>query len=78
MTRHGFPQPPSLVRGHGAHHSDAEVVDVIANGTGMMPAYGGRISPRDRWAIAAYVSTLAADDAAPPEEDGHEAHDHEH
>ena len=58
LVRHGFPAPPSLVTGHGAHHSIEHIVDVIANGKGKMPEYGDRIGASDRRAIAAYVVTL--------------------
>jgi len=32
--------------------------DVITNGFGAMQDYSAQISPRDRWAIAAYVRAL--------------------
>ena len=32
--------------------------DVITNGFGSMPAYGGMIAPADRWAIVAYLRAL--------------------
>ena len=37
---------------------DGEYYEVITNGKGTMPAYGARISPRDRWAIVRYVRAL--------------------
>jgi mono/diheme cytochrome c family protein len=33
-------------------------VNVIANGFGSMYAYGSRVAPADRWAIAAYIRAL--------------------
>jgi mono/diheme cytochrome c family protein len=47
--------------------------DVITNGFGEMPSYSTAISPRDRWAIIAYVRALqlsqwATVDAIPQEE----------
>ena len=32
--------------------------DVITNGYGAMYSFAGRVSPRDRWAIAAYIRAL--------------------
>ncbi|HKG23843.1 MAG TPA: cytochrome c, partial [Blastocatellia bacterium] len=32
--------------------------DVITNGFGAMPDYSAQITPRDRWAIIAYVRAL--------------------
>lgn len=65
VVKHGFPAAPSLVSGHGAHHSEDYMYDVITNGVGAMPAYGSRISPADRRAIIRYTEHLhqrASDD----------------
>lgn len=32
--------------------------DVMTNGFGTMYSYSDRISPKDRWAIAAYIRVL--------------------
>ena len=32
--------------------------EVITNGYGAMYSYGERVSPEDRWAVAAYVRVL--------------------
>lgn len=37
---------------------DGQIFDTITNGFGLMPAYRYPISPRDRWAIVAYIRTL--------------------
>jgi hypothetical protein len=34
------------------------IFDVMTNGFGAMPPYGTMISPRDRWAIVAYIRAL--------------------
>lgn len=54
----GFPAPLSF-------HQDAlraieppAIVEVIANGQGLMLPMAERIAPTDRWAIAAYVKAL--------------------
>ncbi len=58
VVERGFRHPPS-------YHSDklraapvGHFFDVITNGFGAMTDYGDRISPRDRWAIAAYIRAL--------------------
>ena len=58
IVQHGFPAPPS-------YHSDALMkapastfYDAITNGYGVMYAYAARVSPRDRWAIVAYIRAL--------------------
>ena len=58
IVRHGFPKPPS-------YHSDALLkapastfYDTITNGYGVMYSYAARVSPRDRWAIVAYIRAL--------------------
>jgi mono/diheme cytochrome c family protein len=66
VTR-GFPAPPSYhqkrLREAGAEH----FVAVITTGIGRMYAYGDRIPPQDRWAIAHYVKSLQAAEAESPE-----------
>lgn len=54
----GFQQPPS-------YHSDrlrnvpvGHFFDVITNGFGNMYSYASRVSPDDRWRIAAYIRAL--------------------
>lgn len=54
----GFQQPPS-------YHSDrlrnapvGHFFDVITNGFGNMYSYAARVSPDDRWRIAAYIRAL--------------------
>ncbi len=58
ITEYGMPVPTSL------HDADlrAEPVGtyftIITNGTRVMPPYGSRILPADRWAIIAYIRAL--------------------
>ena len=58
VVRRGFPKPPSfhtdMLRKAPAGH----FVYVITHGFGRMSPYADRISPPDRWAIAAYVRAL--------------------
>ncbi len=59
--------PPSLQQARIRALSDAQVVDVITDGYGLMPSYAGRIPPEDRWATVAYVRALQLSFAVPRE-----------
>lgn len=58
VVQRGFPAPPSYLsarlRGAPARH----FYDVISKGYGIMYPYGDRVSPKDRWAIVAYIRAL--------------------
>lgn len=58
VVRRGFKRPTSYhddrLRGAPVGH----FFDVITNGFGVMPNYAAQITPRDRWAIAAYIRAL--------------------
>ena len=54
----GFPQPPSLHIARLRAVPSRYFVDVIAHGHGAMYSYANRVSPADRWAIAAYIRAL--------------------
>jgi mono/diheme cytochrome c family protein len=58
IVRRGFVTPPSF---HDQRLRDAPpgyFVEVISNGYGAMYGYNDRVTPADRWKIAAYVKTL--------------------
>jgi cytochrome c553 len=58
IVQRGFPHPPSY---HIERLRDAPVghfFNVMTNGFGVMYSYGSRISPADRWRIAAYIRAL--------------------
>lgn len=58
VVQRGFPAPPSL---HAPHLRQAPLrhfYQVISEGVGVMYAYGARVAPPDRWAIAAYIRAL--------------------
>lgn len=60
VVQRGFPPPPSL---HEQRLREAPLwhfYDVISDGYGVMYAYGDRVKPADRWAIAAYIRALQA------------------
>ena len=54
----GFPQPPDLHEERLRKAPARYFVDVITSGHGVMYAYADRVSPHDRWAIAAYIRAL--------------------
>jgi cytochrome c len=58
IVQRGFPQPPSFhidrLRQAPAGHFFA----VMTNGYGAMYSYASRVSPEDRWRIAAYIRAL--------------------
>lgn len=58
IVQRGFPQPPSY---HIQRLRDVPVghfFEVMTNGFGAMYSYAARISPADRWRIAAYIRVL--------------------
>ena len=58
IVQKGFPPPPSLHTQRLRETSVGYFFDVITNGYATMYPYSTRISPSDRWAIAAYIRTL--------------------
>ena len=65
VVRRGFPQPPS-------YHIDrlrtaplGHFYDVISHGYGLMPSYASQLTPRDRWAVIAYIRALQLSQHAP-------------
>jgi mono/diheme cytochrome c family protein len=58
VVQRGFSPPPSYhterLRGMPTRH----IYDVITNGYGAMYSFAARVTPQDRWAIAAYVRAL--------------------
>jgi mono/diheme cytochrome c family protein len=73
IAKRGFRRPPSY---HLDRLRDAPVghfYDVITNGFGAMSSYADQVTPRDRWAIIAYIRALQLSQHArradlPPEE----------
>jgi mono/diheme cytochrome c family protein len=58
IVQRGFPSPPSFHDDRLRAAPPGHIVDVITNGYGTMYPYADRVSPEDRWAIAAYVRAL--------------------
>jgi mono/diheme cytochrome c family protein len=66
IVQRGFPKPPSFhdprLRGAPVGH----FFDVMTNGYGVMLPYAARVTPPDRWAIAAYIRALQFSQHATP------------
>lgn len=58
VVRRGFPRPPSLRSGALRQASAQHYFDTMTRGYGVMYSYADRVSPHDRWAIAAYIRAL--------------------
>lgn len=58
VAQRGFPAPPSFHTDRLRTAPLGHFVDVMANGYGAMYPYAARVSPEDRWAIAAYIRAL--------------------
>ena len=58
IVKRGFAKPPSYHIDRLRAAPDGHIFDVITNGYGAMYNYAARVTPRDRWAIVAYVRTL--------------------
>lgn len=54
----GFQQPPSYHLDRLRQAPVGHFFDVMTNGYGAMKSYSDRVSPEDRWRIAAYVRAL--------------------
>ena len=58
IVRRGYRQPPSFHVDRLPQAPIGHFYDTMTNGFGAMPDYRAQITPRDRWAIAAYVRAL--------------------
>lgn len=58
IAQRGFPAPPSLHIERLRQAPPGHFFDVITRGYGAMFSYAGRVEPKDRWAIAAYIRAL--------------------
>ena len=58
IVQRGFQRPPSYHIERLRNAPVGHFFSVITNGFGAMYPYGYRISPRDRWAIIAYIRAL--------------------
>ena len=73
VVKRGMKQPTSFHVERLQQSPPGYFFDVITNGYGVMYDYSARLSPRDRWAVVAYIRTLqfsqAVDASALPQED---------
>jgi mono/diheme cytochrome c family protein len=60
IVQRGFPAPPSYHIDRLRNVPVQHFYDVITSGYGAMFSYAQRVSPHDRWAIAAYIRALQA------------------
>ena len=58
IVRRGYRQPPSFHVDRLQQAPLGHFYDTMTNGFGAMPDYRAQVSPRDRWAIAAYLRAL--------------------
>ena len=58
IVMRGFPQPPSYHIDRLRQAPVGHFFDVMTNGIGSMYSYASRITPEDRWRIAAYIRAL--------------------
>ena len=58
IVQRGFPAPPSYHIDRLRQAPTQHFYDVMTHGFGAMYSFAGRVSPQDRWAIAAYIRAL--------------------
>jgi mono/diheme cytochrome c family protein len=58
IVERGYTPPPSYHIPRLRTVPVGHLFAVVSEGYGSMPSYAGQISPRDRWAIVAYVRAL--------------------
>lgn len=58
VVQRGFPRPPPFTESRLLAAPAGTFYDTITNGYGVMYSYAGRVEPRDRWAIVAYIRAL--------------------
>lgn len=58
VVQRGFVHPPSYMSDKVLNSSTQHYYDVLTNGAGQMYSFAARITPADRWAIAAYIRAL--------------------
>jgi mono/diheme cytochrome c family protein len=58
IVQRGYKQPPSLHDGRLRASGAGYFYDVMTRGFGQMPDYAAQITPKDRWAVVAYIRAL--------------------
>lgn len=67
IVQRGFNRPPSYHIPRLLNAPVGHYFDVMSNGYGTMFSYASRVSPDDRWRIAAYIRLLQRSQLAHPE-----------
>ncbi|TWB12434.1 mono/diheme cytochrome c family protein [Nitrospirillum amazonense] len=68
VVARGFPAPPSLDDPRLVRAPSRYFVEVITQGHGVMYDHADRVTPTDRWAIAAYIRALQRSRSTPVDE----------
>jgi mono/diheme cytochrome c family protein len=68
IVERGFPRPPSFHSARLRQADDMHFWSAITNGAGRMYPYAERVSPRDRWAIVAWIRVLQISGGATAQE----------
>ena len=58
IVQRGFPHPPAFTDDKLMKAKAQHFYDVLTNGKGAMYSYADRVTPADRWAVAAYIRAL--------------------
>jgi mono/diheme cytochrome c family protein len=58
MLHTGYPKAPSFHTDRLREAPPGYLFDVITRGSGAMPSYASQVTPRDRWAVVAYIRAL--------------------
>jgi mono/diheme cytochrome c family protein len=58
IVSRGFPEPPDYAIQRLRDAPVGHFFDVMTHGYGVMASYASRVTPNDRWAIAAYIRLL--------------------
>ncbi|HEY1663557.1 MAG TPA: cytochrome c [Verrucomicrobiae bacterium] len=66
VVQRGFPAPPSYHIDRLRSAPIGHFFDVMTRGYGVMYSYASRVTPEDRWAIAAYIRALQLSESATP------------
>ncbi len=66
VVQRGFRAPTSFHIDRLRQAPAGHFFDVMTNGLGAMPDYRAQVSPRDRWAIVAYIRALQLSQHATP------------
>jgi len=68
IAQRGFPRPPSFHIDRLRQAPAGHFFDVMTNGFGSMYSYATRVTPEDRWRIAAYIRALQLSEHATPDD----------